>query len=73
VVVLPAHQSSNPRFDICVSHKGGIFIQWEATFPSTAKRLYAHATREKHFIMSEKYERLYVEAKFRGKTDRFVF
>jgi hypothetical protein len=23
-------------FDISVSHKGGVFFQWEATFPSTA-------------------------------------
>jgi hypothetical protein len=34
----PAHQSSNPRFDICVSHKCGILFQWEATFPSIARR-----------------------------------
>jgi hypothetical protein len=34
VVVPPAYQNLNPRFDICVSHKGGIFIQWEVTFPS---------------------------------------
>jgi hypothetical protein len=38
VVVPPAHQSSNPRFDICVSYKGGIFFQWEATFPLIARR-----------------------------------
>jgi hypothetical protein len=33
MVVPLAHQSSNPGFDICVSHKGRIFIQWEAMFP----------------------------------------
>jgi hypothetical protein len=26
VVVSSAHQNSNPRFAICVSHKSGIFI-----------------------------------------------
>jgi hypothetical protein len=26
------------RIDICVSHKDGIFFQWEATFPSTVRR-----------------------------------
>ena len=38
VVVPPAHQSSNPRFDAVCCIKGGIFFQWEATFPSTASR-----------------------------------
>jgi hypothetical protein len=28
VVVPPAHQISNPRFDICVSHKGEKIIQY---------------------------------------------
>jgi hypothetical protein len=40
MVVPPAHQSSNLIFDICVSHKGEIFFQWEATFPSIARRLW---------------------------------
>jgi hypothetical protein len=35
-----AHQSPNPGFNIRVSHKCGIFIHWEATFPSTARRLW---------------------------------
>jgi hypothetical protein len=38
--VPPTHQSSNPGFDTCVSHKYDIFIQWEATFPSTPRRLW---------------------------------
>jgi hypothetical protein len=29
MVVSPAHQSLNPGFDTCVSHKGEIFIQWK--------------------------------------------
>uniref|UniRef100_A0ACD5Y4I5 Uncharacterized protein n=1 Tax=Avena sativa TaxID=4498 RepID=A0ACD5Y4I5_AVESA len=38
-VVPLVHQSSNSRFDALVSHKGGIFFQWEATFQSIARRL----------------------------------
>jgi hypothetical protein len=36
----PAHQSSNPRFDICVSHQDEIFFHWEATFLSIARCLW---------------------------------
>ena len=38
VVVPPAHQSSNPRFNTGVSYIWRIILQWEATFPSIARR-----------------------------------
>jgi hypothetical protein len=45
VIVPRAHQSSNPGFDICVSHKGEILFKWEATFPSDQIFRDAHRDR----------------------------